>query len=90
MTTTRVVVALLSGVLLTVGIVALRRDRQREAAWLLLFGFLGASVWSGLTFALAARGDAVMPRDAALSMTTMAIALTAYFLLKVVHREPIT
>lgn len=90
MVTTRGALAILGLVVFVVAIVAMRRDRQIEAAWLLTFGFAIATVWGVMSVLQADRGVAAMPRGAAVSLATMAAALTMWFLQKAVNREPLT
>jgi hypothetical protein len=89
MVTTRLVLALVAGALLSAGGVWVHQRKHVYATWSLALGFLAASVWGGLTVALADRGAAGMPRESAIALTTMAIALTIYFGIKAANREPV-
>lgn len=89
MVSTRGALAILGLVVLGVAVVAMRRDRHVEAAWLLTFGFAIATVWGVLSVQLAHRGEAGMPRVAAVSLATMAAVMTMWFLQKAVNREPV-
>lgn len=90
MVTTRGALAVLGLVVLGLAVLAMRRDREVEAAWLLTFGFAIATVWGVMSVLLADRGEASMPRGAAVSLATMAAAFTMWFLQKAVNREPLT
>ncbi|PSP75714.1 hypothetical protein BRC81_15135 [Halobacteriales archaeon QS_1_68_20] len=90
MVTTRGALAVLGLLVLTVAVVAMRRDRQVEAAWLMAAGFGIATIWGVLSVLLAEQGQAGIPRVAAVSLTTMAASITFWALFKAVNREPIT
>lgn len=90
MVSTRGALAVLGLVVLTLAVVAMKRDREVEAAWLLAMGFGIATIWGVLSVLLAEQGRTAIPRVAAVSLTTMAAAITFWALFKAVNREPIT
>lgn len=89
MPTTRGVLAIVVVLLMLGALVALRRERNAVAAWLLTAGTAGATVWSLLSVAWAdAHPSALRPAEY-LGLAAMAAVFTLYFGIKAVNEEPL-
>jgi hypothetical protein len=85
---TRVVLAVFTGICLTCGIVAPRFDYKVAGSWLLTIGFLFATVWSLLSVAWTQTRPGLLTPELYLSMTMMAAASGIYFGYRAAGRKP--
>jgi len=79
MASTRLVIALMAGVVLAGAMVAYNREREVLSAWLMVIGLALSTFWAGLSVAWAQGHPSAMSVDNWLALTTMGIALTIYF-----------
>ncbi|RBI61171.1 hypothetical protein [Halomicrococcus sp. NG-SE-24] len=76
---TRGVLAILAGIAMTFGVVALRTGRKPLGLWLLTAGFGTASLWSGLSIFWARNNASMLSAESHLMLGTMAGAGTIYY-----------
>ncbi|UIO98450.1 hypothetical protein Hbl1158_07705 [Halobaculum sp. CBA1158] len=76
---TRTVLALIGGVVLTVGVYLHASDREEIGLGTMAFGFAISALWAFLGMELARRGEATAPAETYLSGGMAAVTLAMYF-----------
>ena len=76
---TRGVLAIIAGLLMTTAFVAARYEERLLGTWIMMLGFVVASLWSVMSVFWAQSNPSPLTPEVWLSMATMAIAGTIYF-----------
>ena len=76
---TRGVLAIVAGLLMITAFVAARYEERLLGTWIMMLGFVVASLWSVMSVFWAQSNPSPLTPEVWLSMATMAIAGTIYF-----------
>lgn len=76
---TRAVLAIMSGLLMSIALVATRAEKRLLGTWLMMLGFVVATLWSGMSVFWAQSNPSPLTPEVWLSMASMAAAATVYF-----------
>jgi len=76
---TRGVLAIIAGLLMITAFVAARYEERLLGTWIMMLGFVVASLWSVMSVFWAQSNPSPLTPEVWLSMATMAIAGTIYF-----------
>lgn len=76
---TRGVLAIMAGLLMSIAIVAARTEKRLLGTWLMMFGFVIATLWSVMSIFWAQSNPSPLTPELWLSMSTMAAAGAVYF-----------
>jgi ABC-type transport system involved in cytochrome c biogenesis permease subunit len=87
MVTTRTVLAVAALGLLVAGSLARQFDHDHRSDWLYTVAFVVATVWAGLTLALAVEGEADIPLNGAIAFVSLAATLLVFFLHRAVYGD---
>lgn len=76
---TRDVLAVFAGLLMVAGLVAARTERRLYGTWLMMLGFVVATLWSVLSVFWASTNPSALSSNSWIAMTSMAGALAVYY-----------
>lgn len=76
---TRGVLAVLAGLLMTAALFAARSENRLLGTWIMMLGFVVATLWSVLSVVWAQSNPSVLAPDLWIAMASMAAAATVYF-----------
>ncbi|UPV73577.1 hypothetical protein M0R89_13640 [Halorussus limi] len=84
---TRAVLAIIAGLLMTVALVAARRDDRLLGTWIMMIAFAVATLWSVLSIVWAQSNPSALSPKLWITMASMAAAATVYFGYMGLHGE---
>jgi len=76
---TRGVLAIIAGLLMTAALVAARYEERLLGTWIMMLGFVVASLWSVMSVFWAQSNSSPLTPEVWITMASMAIAGTIYF-----------
>jgi drug/metabolite transporter (DMT)-like permease len=76
---TRGVLAIIAGLLMTAALVAARYEERLLGTWIMMLGFVVASLWSVMSVFWAQSNPSPLTPEVWITMASMAIAGTIYF-----------